>query len=256
MKSPDTQQRGGVSMKKNNNGNRVHVIIKNIQGFIDNMGDDLFAIETELPPGSRDPAILRFHARIKRIQSLLDTISTKIDKIDCEFTNGAIIMPVPPQHHEASQAHNLQISFENQGTAFVSINGLVPFQVSPVLAHLLQILAIDTGNTRALYANDSLVPFKSNDEIISGMMELTGGRKYTKGAARTGIYRLRKIMAREGFHGLIHTNRQLRGYRFALRRKNYSPWGAQHSDNTPNQAVPTPALSAHKGETQGTSFKT
>lgn len=247
-------------MKKNKNGNRVHGIIKIVQGFINTMGDDLFAIETELPQDSRVPAILRFHTRIKRVQDVLDMISTKIDEIDCEFTNGGIIVPVPPQPDEASprfkQAHNLQISFEDQGTAFVSIDGFVPFQVSPNSAHLLQILAIDTGNTRAVYANDPLVPFKSYDEVISGMMGLTGGRKYTKDAARTAVYRLRKIMAREGFHGLIHTNRQLRGYRFALRRKNCSPLGTQHSDNTPDQAVPTPALSAHKGETRGRSLKT
>lgn len=225
-------------MKRNNNGNRVHVIIKNIQGFIDNISDDLFAIKNDLPQDSRVPAILRSHARIKRIQDLLDMIGTKIDKIDCELTNGAVIVPVPPPPPEVSprfkQAHNLQISFEDQGMAFVSIDGFVPFQVSPVSAHLLQILAIDTGDTSALYANDPLVPFKSYDEIISGMMGLKGGRKYTKDAARTGIYRLRKIMAREGFHGLIHTNRQLRAYRFGLRRKNHSPLGAQHPDNTPD----------------------
>ena len=217
-------------MKRNNKGSQLHGEIKGIQGLIDNMGNELFTIETELPQDSKVPAILRFSLRIRRIQQLLDMIGTRIDRIDCSLTNGNITIGNPPPRqettHSLKQAHDLQISFEDKGSASVSINGLVPFQVPPVPAYLLQILAIDTGNTSALFANDPLVPFKSFDEIISHMMNFAGGRKYTKDAARTGVFRLRRIMAQQGFHKLIQTNRRLGAYRFALRRKDNSTLAA------------------------------
>ena len=217
-------------MKWNESHSQLHEEIKNIQDLIDEVSDEIFIIETEMPQDSKLPAISRFAKRIERIKNLVDMTITKVDVIEYIVTNTNTPPEGPPisqePNHLPKEAHELQITFLESGSASVSIDGLAPFQVSPMLGHLLQALAFDTGDTNALYPDDALVPFKTYDEIIMIVTRFGGGSRYTKAAVRTGVHRLRQIMAEESFPGLIQTNRRLRAYRFALRRKALPPRAA------------------------------
>jgi hypothetical protein len=114
---------------------------------------------------------------------------------------------------------SIKISFEADGTASVSFDDSVPFRVPPVLAYLLQLLAMDTSCMDWIDSDDPLVPFKSYGEIAAAMTKILGDRKFTRGALRQGIHRLRKTLACHGFDGLLQTNRLRGAYRIAVRRK-------------------------------------
>ncbi len=162
--------------------------------------------------------------KLKRAVHLNDNIGIKLDEIIWTITEGGMTWEDPPRRDTRpfKKAHKLHISFEADGTASVTVNDLLPFQVPPVSGALLHILAMDTANTAAHRADDPLVPFKSYDEIISNMNKMLRNRKFTKNALRQGIHRLRKMLAFHGFDGLLQTNRQERAYRLAVRRKNNS----------------------------------
>ncbi len=217
-------------MKWNNLHSQLHEEIQGIQGLIDEVDSEVFIIETEMPQDRKVPAISRFLKRIRLIKNLVETVSTKVDVIDCILADIRALPTDLPEQQEPEdfpkQVHDLQITYLESGSASVSINDLVPFQVSAMMGHLLNALAIDTKDTNALYPDDPLVPFKSYDEIILHMVQFGGGGQYTKAGIRTGVYRLRQAMAEQGFAGLIQTNRRLQAYRFALRRRTSSPRAA------------------------------
>jgi hypothetical protein len=113
-----------------------------------------------------------------------------------------------------SGALGLEIKRRSDGVAEVSIDSGQPFTLSPVLADLLYILAVDTGLT-----TDELIGWKSLDEvaILLGKKE---GRKLARHAVTQSIYRLRRELFNRGGVNpfLVQTNRW-RGVRFALKRK-------------------------------------
>jgi hypothetical protein len=158
-------------------------------------------------------------AKLQRAQTLHDDVSVTLDEIHWMLVEGGGAgAGVPRRGSRPPQfARSLQLSFVADGTASVTIDGSLPFSLPPVLAALLQTLAGDIGE--ASLSEDSLVPFKTYGEIISSMAQILGGAVFTEGALKQGIHRLRKILAFQGFAGLIQTNRRSRAYRFAVQRK-------------------------------------
>ncbi len=215
------QQQRGASMNKKSNEDelfervrRAHILMDDLSIELDwivcTLRDDVAAL--------KDPQL---PARIKRAFELTEDLSIEFDCIEWKLKNGgkprvdSSRYDPPPLR----QAHKLRVLFEADGTASVYVDDLFPFHVTRVLAFVLQVLAMDTGNRTALYTEDPLVPFKTYEEILSNMTRMFGYRGFTQGALRQAIYRLRKIMAKHNFNGLLQTNRQLGAYRFAVRRE-------------------------------------
>ncbi len=216
-------------MRKKSTDNYVLEKIRVIRPWIDGLDEELDDVALNLSEKGTLHTVSRSLPKVRIAKTLTENISIEIDKMEHKLSQGSAVRSCPSTRsipHPLKQVHRLQISFEADGMASAYIDDLVPFRLPPVLASLLQVLAMDTGTARALCADDPLVPYKSYEEIISNMTIMLGGRGYTKGALREGIYRLRRIMAEHDFDGLIQTNRRLGAYRLALRRKSNSPIAA------------------------------
>ena len=198
--------------------------IKKIHPTIDDLDNVLDILELELREAGRLPDARRFLSIIRNAKSLLENISEEIDEMEHEVSERPQehTNPPPPPFFSLTQIHKLRIVVGALGTAEVFIDDLVPFSLPPNLASLLEFLAMDDGIAGTQNGNDPLVPFKNIYWLLLNMTKILGGKPYTKHALRQSVYRLRKIMADNGFNGLIQTNRQLGAYRVALRRKNYA----------------------------------
>jgi len=111
-------------------------------------------------------------------------------------------------------AHSLEIKPRADGLAEVRIDGGKIFTLSPLLADVLRILAIDNGPSE-----DDLVGWKTLDEVAI-LLTKDSGKQFRKHAVTQNVYRLRKAMFAQGGANpfLVQTNRQ-RGVRFARRRR-------------------------------------
>ncbi len=158
--------------------------------------------------------------KVRKIQTMNDNVSIGLDEIEYLIKeHGVPGAPRQPSEYPPSErAWRFQISYDDVGTASVTVNDSQPFRVPPVLAVLLDVLAQETGDANRACVEDSLVPFKTYDEILPKMTEALG-REFTERALKQAVCRLRRILERRGFAGLLQTNRLKRGYRLAVWRK-------------------------------------
>ncbi len=163
-----------------------------------------------------------FRRKIRRAQKLNDDISIALDELEFEYSMRDGDAPeAGASRCDARQmmlARRVQVAFKPDGTASVTIDDFVPFSVPPTLALLLQVLAKDTGTTNGNGNEDPLVAWKPFKEVVSAMRLLPGSKKFTEGALKQDIHRLRGILSLRRFGALLQTNRRLRAYRIAVLR--------------------------------------
>jgi hypothetical protein len=156
--------------------------------------------------------------KIKRVQQIHEDVGVRLEEIELLLARrgigGAAQVPSVPVSIEPPG--HLEMSFDACGDATVRVDNFVPFALSCVPAALLYILSEDTGDSGG--KDDILVPFKEFDAITARMAMRLGRRRYTEGAMKTAICRLRKILATKGFGGLVETDKPRRAYRFAILR--------------------------------------
>ena len=110
-------------------------------------------------------------------------------------------------------ARSLDIKVRSDGQADICIDQDGSFTLPPVLADLLYVLSIDSGQS-----SDGLIGWKTLDEVAI-LLKKKEGKKFTRHSVTQNISRLRKALERGGVNQfLVQTNRR-RGARFALRRE-------------------------------------
>ncbi len=198
--------------------------INGLQPLIDDLDEKLDKLDNDFPRESGSSRVADLLSAIKSAKTLIANIGTVVDAIQFELSqiNWDNENPPPkPVFRPLRQIRRLEIQPGELGGAEVSIDDMVPFYISQNLAALLEILARDAGIMISKTGGDPLVPFKNIHDIIDSMEEELGGEPLTPHALEQTICRLRNALAENGFAGLIQTNRRLRAYRIALRRKNY-----------------------------------
>ncbi len=172
----------------------------------------------------------RLVAIVDKAEVLIDSLSLEIAVLEEFFDTGRLpnsnSHPSPGRRKDKAQAdeqlrqlaeagaHSLEIKQRADGMAEVRIDGGKSFTLSPLLADVLRILAIDNGPS-----DDDLVGWKTLDEVAI-LLTKDSGKQFRKHTVTQNIYRLRKAMFAQGGANpfLIQTNRQ-RGVRFARRRQ-------------------------------------
>jgi len=150
---------------------------------------------------------------------ICDKLTDKLEEIDLNLARmqtpvGNSQSQPTPQYYQACR---FQVMVETDGTGTVSVDDVLRFRVPPVLARLAQVLAMETGDASADGADDPYVPYKTTGFILSQMARLLG-RRFTEGALKQAVCRLRKIMAGHGCARLLETHKFMKAYRVRLRR--------------------------------------
>jgi hypothetical protein len=109
---------------------------------------------------------------------------------------------------------SLELERRADGSATLRIDDGVPFVLPPMLADLLDVLAVDSGRS-----DDGLVGWKTLAEVTL-LLGKHVGRTVSKPAVTQNVYRLRRRLYEEGGVNpyLVQTSRR-HGLRFALRAK-------------------------------------
>ena len=154
---------------------------------------------------------------VRKALQMLDALSWLLARVEkllagADFEMG-VRPAVAPQYPAVNPVLAVEIAFEFDGSATVSIDGSEEFHLSTNLAALLAILVDDSGTS-----NDSIVGWKTFKEIRLRLDEKYGKKMPSKHALQNGMYQLRNELERRGFsRRLIQCVRGL-GCRFALRR--------------------------------------
>ncbi len=156
--------------------------------------------------------------KIRRVQKIHDDVGLKLEEIELLLARSGMNGTTPAQSGPVliEPPWHLEMSFEADGGASVSVDNFVPFHLSRVLATLLYILAKDTGDASG--KDDPLVPFKDFGAVTAHMAKMLGRDRYAEKTLMTAIHRLRKALEWNGFGGLIETDKHQRAYRLAIRR--------------------------------------
>ncbi len=198
--------------------------INEIQSLVADLGDKLENLGLALPKKNSCPEAAHLHSTVKDALELLENISIVVDAIQYKLAQPNTVRRKPRSRTTSNslrQVRKISIQPGALGISEVTIDDWEPFCLSANLAALLEVLAMDAGIKNGQYVNDSLVPFKRTLDVILSLAKRLGREPLSERALRMRICRLRKVLAESGFEGLIQTDRQLRAYRVALRRKSH-----------------------------------
>ena len=104
----------------------------------------------------------------------------------------------------------LSVTDNADGSFQVLLGAVRTGALSPLLAILIQILALDDGTSQ-----DQFVSWKPIDWVIAEMRAIPGRENFNEHALSQAVYRLREILG----HDLVQTHRVNRAYRLVLLRK-------------------------------------
>ncbi len=155
--------------------------------------------------------------KLKQFVRLFDKLDVLLSEILCMLRALGLPRAGPSGDSRPVQANRLSIAPKGDGSV-LTVDDFPPLRLPRVLAALLYNLALDGGGSDENHAGDPLVPFKSYEELSFNMQKMLGKTRYSERALKQGIYRLRKLLSKRRLDALIQTDRQGKGYRFALRR--------------------------------------
>ncbi len=177
--------------------------------------------------GQRKAKTMKEKAKKERVRHMFrkalthqDIVTGTMEKLEYLLVNGGIsteFIPIKPRL-QRSQVCRFDVSMDSDGNATLGIEEKDPFVVPPVLGWLALCLAAEEGEAGPNDENDPYVPYKSTGKIIA-YMQASLERKYTKGALRQAIHRLRDILESCDCREVLQTNQRTGDYRIRLRRK-------------------------------------
>ncbi len=171
------------------------------------------------------------HERLNRIEEYAYTILALLEELVQEVDTNHVTAPAAASGRPGRMIHDraalrrmaesgvasVKIERHVDGSASVRIDRSDPFELSPVLADLLEILSHDFGRI-----TDGMVGWKSREEVRL-LLSKQANREITEHALTNSIYRLRsELESRGGVNPFLLQTTRRDGIRFAVLRPGQS----------------------------------